>query len=439
MKYVSTRGGEVVGLSDAICRGSAPDGGLYVPRTLPRADGALLHASLPLAELAALLLAPFFEGDRLAAELPGICAEAFDFPVPLVIPDPARPGLRALELFHGPTGAFKDFGTRFLMGALDRLASEDDPFTVLVATSGDTGGAAAQAAEGRKGVRLAVLYPKGRVSAFQEHQLTCWNDPVRAFRVDGDFDACQALVKATFGDAGLSRRFRLTSANSINIVRLLPQMVYLADAALKVWRASGTVPGLIIPSGNLGHGLAALYARAMGLPIGPVVVATNANATLHDWSQTGVYRPRASVATLANAMDIGTPSNFERLDQLSPDQRAIGVECVDDDAIRIRIRDDFDRSGYVWCPHSAVAAEAWHRLPEAAREQRVWIAAATAHPYKFADIVEPLIGQPVAPSEPLTGVLSRPSRTRELRPDMAALSAALSEVFPSTAQLARQV
>lgn len=431
MKYVSTRGGEPASLSEAICRGSAPGGGLFIPQALPRLNPDNIEPHLSLAELAVRLLGPFFEDDALEAHLPALCAAAFDFPVPLTIPDPARPGLRALELFHGPTGAFKDFGTRFLMGALDCLADEHEPFTVLVATSGDTGGAAAQAAEGRKGVRLAVLYPKGRVSRFQEHQLTCWKAPVRAFRVNGDFDACQALVKEAFADDALARRFRLTSANSINIVRLLPQMVYLAEAALKVWRSSGVVPGLIIPSGNLGHGLAALYARAMGLPIGPVVIATNANATLHEWNQTGVYRPRPSVATLANAMDIGTPSNFERLDHLASDKRAISVECVDDSAIRARITEDFARTGYVWCPHSAIAAEAWHRLPEAAREQRVWIAAATAHPYKFADIVEPLIGRAVEPSGPLKAVIDRPSRVDELTASTSALSHALAAAFPS--------
>lgn len=432
MKYVSTRGRHSVSLSDALRRGSAPGGGLFSPGALPHSSPADFDPGLRMADLAAQLLGPFFEGDALEAHLPNLCKGAFDFPVPLVIPDPARPSLRALELFHGPTGAFKDFGTRFLMGALDYLANENDPFTVLVATSGDTGGAAAQAAEGRKGVRLAVLYPKGRVSQFQEHQLTCWNDPVRAFRINGDFDDCQSLVKQAFEDDDLGRRHRLTSANSINIVRLLPQMVYLADAALKAWRTSGIAPGVIIPSGNLGHGLAALYVRAMGLPIGPIIIATNANATLHDWNQTGVYRARPAIPTLANAMDIGAPSNFERLQNLSDKQRAISVELVDDAAIRARITADYDRTGYVWCPHSTIAAEAWHRLPEAAREQRVWIAAATAHPYKFADVVEPLIGRAVEPSASLKAVLDRPSSVVELEGDMRALSRALGDAFSPT-------
>lgn len=433
MKFVSTRAKTPVSLSEAIRRGAAPDGGLYVPEHLPRFEPGELPAGLPLPKLAERLLHPFFEGDALEGALEDICASAFNFPVPLVTPDPARPGLRALELFHGPTGAFKDFGTRFLMGALDRMARPGERFTVLVATSGDTGGAAGCAAESRENVALAILYPEGRVSAFQEHQLTCWTGSVAAFSVKGDFDSCQALVKAAFADAALSRRFNLSSANSINIARLLPQMVYLASAALEVTKASGVAPGFIIPTGNLGHALAALYARAIGVPIGPVVVATNANAALSRWAATGLYQPQPSVATLANAMDIGAPNNFERLAALEPGARAVTVERVMDEAIRARIREDFTRSGYVWCPHSAIGAESWHRLPEAAREQRVWITAATAHPYKFADIVEPLTGRPVIPSPALEAVLKRPAARRALEPDLPSLSRALTAHFPPLA------
>lgn len=408
MRYLSTRGAAPPAtLSQAIQAGAAPDGGLYMPEAVPAADLSRLDGDSPLARFAAFMLAPFFAGDGLEAELPSICAEAFTFPAPLVTPDPARPGLRALELFHGPTGAFKDFGARFLMACLDRLGRPAEPLTVLAATSGDTGGAVGCAAEGRNGVGVLILYPRGRVSAFQELQLTCWGDPVRALEVDGDFDACQALVKAAFADRALRARHHLTSANSINVARLLPQAAYLAHASMRQFAADRVPPGLIIPTGNLGHGFAAVYARAMGFPIGPILLATNANATLHDWHTGGPFDARPSLATLANAMDVGNPSNFERLAHLPPDIGRVVVERVDDHAIRDRIAAEHRASGYVWCPHSATAAEAYARLPASSRGERSWIAAVTAHPFKFAEVVEPNIDQPVAPPPALASLLGR--------------------------------
>lgn len=419
MRFVSTRGqAPAVGLSAAIRAGAAPDGGLYLPERVP--ELAVPEAGLPLAEFAARFLRPFFEGDALEGALEAICAEAFDFPVPLVA---LESGLRALELFHGPTGAFKDFGARFLLGCLERIGDSAAPLTVLAATSGDTGGAVGCAAEGRRAVRALILYPKGRVSPFQELQLTCWGEPVRALEVEGDFDACQRLVKAAFADAALSRRHCLTSANSINIGRLLPQMAYLAWAAARVLAETGETPGLIVPTGNLGHGFAALYARAMGAPIGPVVLATNANRALAAWQASGRYQARPSVATLANAMDVGNPSNFERLAALPPEQAAVRVELVGDDAIRARVAAERAANGYLWCPHSATAAEAWARLPAEQQAARPWIAAATAHPYKFAEA----IGEEVAPPPALAAILGRSTRKRCIPPRLAALSEALSE------------
>jgi len=424
--FVST-GGEApaVDLSEAIRQGLAPDGGLYLPRELARIDVARLDPDAPLADFAAAMLAPIFEGDALAAELPAICAEAFDFPVPLATPDPARPGLRALELFHGPTGAFKDFGARFLLACFDRIGDAANPLTVLAATSGDTGGAVGCAAEGRRAVRAVILYPKGRVSPFQEAQLTCWNAPVEALEVDGDFDDCQRLVKGAFADPALAQAHNLTSANSINIGRLLPQIAYLAHASLRAKRESGKDAGFIIPTGNLGHGFAALYARAMGFPVRPILLATNANRTLADWKASGTYAPRASVATIANAMDVGAPSNFERVAALPPEQRKLGVELVTDDQIRDRIRAEYEASGYVWCPHGATAVEAYARLSDRVRDEVTWIAAATAHPFKFAEIVEPLIGEPVAPSPALAAIRDRPLAKRSIPARLDALAAAL--------------
>jgi threonine synthase len=281
------------------------------------------------------------------------------------------------------------------------------------------------AAEGKAGVRAVILFPKGRVSAFQERQLTCWNAPVRALRVAGDFDACQHLVKEAFADPDLRRAMHLTSANSINLGRLLPQMVAIASAALQIEEKTGEKPGLVVPTGNLGHGVAALYARAMGVPVGPVVLATNANATLSDWFGTGRFEPRASIKTLANAMDVGAPSNFERLAALPEDAAQVRVSRVEDEAIRARIHADYTASGYVWCPHSACGAQAYAQLSEAERAERPWLVLACAHPFKFADVVEPIIGASLTPPEALAGVLDRETQATDIEADLASLADAL--------------
>ena len=427
MRFVSTRGNAPsASLSEALRNGAVPDGGLYMPEALPSVSLDDLDAEAPLPDFATTLLLPFFVGDPLEAALPQICADAFDFTVPTEVPDQSEPQLHALELFHGPTGAFKDFGARFLMACFDRLRP-NVPLTVLAATSGDTGGAVGCAAERLSSIRAVILYPKGRVSPFQERQLTCWGANVEAIEVDGDFDACQRLVKAAFADQALTSTHQLTSANSINIGRLLPQLAYSAWAAAGLYARSGVKPGFVVPSGNLGHGFAVLLARAMGLPVGPVVLASNANRTLKDWEQTGRFEPRPSVATLANAMDVGNPSNFERVASLSEEQRDVRVELVTDEEIKVRIRLDYQKSGYIWCPHSATAAEAWSRLPKAKREERPWIAAATAHPYKFAEVVEPLIGGKIEPSPALASIIDRPTRKVRIRDSLGSLADALRE------------
>jgi threonine synthase len=438
MRYLSTReSSPPVSIGDAIRNGQAPDGGLYVPERVPAADVGELRRIDDLADFAPRFLLPFFAGDPLGAELPAICSEAFNFPAPLVTPDPSRPQLRAFELFHGPTGAFKDFGAQFLMACFDRLGDPERPLTVLVATSGDTGGAVGCAAEGRKAVQAAILFPKGRVSPFQELQLTCWNAPVHAFEVEGDFDDCQRMVKAAFADRDLSEALRLTSANSINIGRLLPQAAYLAFAAFRVFAETGKAPGFIIPTGNLGHGFAALYARQMGVPIGPIVAATNANRTLVEWHESGQYTARPSIATIANAMDVGAPSNFERLIHMPEAVREIDVQLIDDKAIRERIKIEYQRANYpqnlplryVWDPHSATAAEAFARMSDAQRGNRSWIACATAHPYKFADVVEPVIGTSIEPPPALTAILGREAHKQPIAATLGALATELRRTF----------
>jgi threonine synthase len=426
MRFISTRDSSAAdSISEVLLRGAAPDGGLYLPEALPVPPWLALDPQAPLADFAGQFLQPFFMDGDLEEELPAICSEAFDFPAQLVTPNLLRPGVHALELFHGPTGAFKDFGARFLMACFDRLGKEGEPLTVLAATSGDTGGAVGCAAEGRTSVHAVILFPEGRVSEFQERQLTCWKVPVRALEVKGDFDECQRLVKAAFANPDLTAELRLTSANSINLGRLLPQVTYIAQAALKLFAKTGEKPGFIMPTGNLGHGFAVLLARAMGVPVGPVVLATNANQTLKDWHVSGAYEPRASIATIANAMDVGNPSNFERLIALPEEQRQVRVEIVDDAQIKARIRADYDASGYIWCPHSATAAEAYARLPEPERAERPWIVAATAHPYKFADVIEPVVGRTVEPTNALAAILGRETRKTPVAPTLDALAGAL--------------
>ncbi len=392
--------------------GLAPDGGLYVPRALPRVDPAAFDADGTLAETAATLLAPFFAGDPLAAELPAICAEALDFPVPMsaLHCDKAE----VLELFHGPTAAFKDVGARFLAACMRRLRRPDAPsLTILVATSGDTGAAVGAAFHRQPGVGVVILYPDGRVSPRQAHQLGSSGDNVHALRVAGRFDDCQRMVKAALADRSLQAARPLSSANSISLGRLLPQMTYYAHVALRGWRAHHPAPGFVVPTGNLGNALAAVWARQCGLPIGPVRLACNANATLPEFFGGGAYAPRAAVHTLANAMDVGAPSNFERLrwtfggDDATL-RRAFIARSADDEAIRQTIAHHARTHGEIFCPHTATAVHLLDQL-RLAGDTGPWFVVATAHPAKFHEVVEPLAGRAVPLPPQLAAMLQRPS------------------------------
>jgi threonine synthase len=411
MKFISTRDSSTSAtLSQAIAAGLAPDGGLYVPAELPASRE--LKAGPDVAETAAHLLAPFFEDDALASELPAICHEAFDFPAPLK--PLATPRDHVLELFHGPTAAFKDFGARFLAACLTRLRKgASRPLTILVATSGDTGAAVAAAFHQQPGLRVIVLYPDGRVSPRQAHQLGCFGDNVVALRVAGSFDDCQALVKRALNDQALLAEAPLSSANSISLGRLLPQMSYYADAALRHRAATGEALNFVIPTGNLGNALAAILARALGVPLGRIVLATNANRVLPDYFSGGEYAPQSSVPTIANAMDVGAPSNFERLRWLyRGDDAALRTAFVSasvaDAAIRETIQRRYAQHGEVFCPHTATAVKVLEDL-RATGESGEWAVASTAHPAKFESVVEPLIGRPVEVPPSLTALLQRPA------------------------------
>jgi threonine synthase len=410
---VSTRGGvPPTRLSDAIAAGAAPDGGLFVPSHLPRVTAGFERSGEALVAVAQALLAPFFSGDALEPELGSICREAFSFDCPLVAL--RTPKDLALQLFHGPTAAFKDYGARFLAACLRRMVSGRRlPLTVLVATSGDTGSAVAAAFHRTPGVQVVLLYPDGRVSPRQAHQLGCFGDNVTTLRVAGSFDDCQAAVKSAFSDDGLRERLHLTSANSISLGRLLPQMVFHAHAA----RRFGGRLNLVIPTGNLGNALAAVWAREAGVPIGDIVLATNANRVLEDFFNGGAFTPQPSVQTLASAMDVGNPSNFERLRWTFGDDASVRAklmaEAVTDEEIEETIQHGEGRHGQVFCPHTATGVRVIERL-RAAGDTKPWAVVATAHPAKFETVVEPLVGHAVDVPESLAALLARTANAEPL-------------------------
>ncbi len=423
MQCMSTRGGDCAPIAEALQRGLARDGGLYVPEQLPQFTVADFDGAVSLPAVATRLLRPFFAQSPLADDIGAICAEAFNFPVPLVALNES--GSHVLELFHGPTAAFKDIGARFLAECLSRLRDPMAPdVTVLAATSGDTGSAVAAAFHLRPGFRAAILFPDGRVSPRQAHLLSCFGDNIASHAVQGAFDDCQSMVKAAFADADLQQQCPLTSANSISLGRLLPQAAYYACCALLHWRALGERLNFVIPTGNLGNGLAALYARRMGLPIGDIVFATNANRVLPDFLATGNYEPKASIATIANAMDVGAPSNLERLRALFADHAdliaQVSAVAVGDEQIRERIRSFYVDQAMAICPHTAIAGEVLAQI-RARGDARAWCIVATAHPAKFESVVEPLIGRTLELPASMQDWLARPALASVLAATPAAL------------------
>jgi threonine synthase len=346
------------------------------------------------------VLAPYFDGEVLAPQLDDIRRAAFSFPAPVRW---LEPNIGLLELFHGPTAAFKDFGARFLAECLSRLGRAS---TILVATSGDTGAAVGAAFHERPGFRVVILYPDGRVSPRQAHQLGAFGGNVRAFKVAGTFDDCQRMVKQA-----LKARPDCTSANSISLGRLLPQTTYYASA---VREAKGPV-SFVVPTGNLGNALACVLARDMGLPVGRVVCATNANRVLPDFLRTGAYAPQPAIATLANAMDVGDPSNLERLRYWHGEVGSVvSAESVSDEQIRASIVRTWKEQHVAVCPHTACGLAVLRRLHPKGK----WIVVATAHPAKFETVVEPLIGETVPPPPALQALLERPSQAGPLAPNV---------------------
>jgi threonine synthase len=424
MICISTRGvAPAVPFSQAVVTGLAPDGGLYVPATLERRpDGwwsALRGRSFQdvAVAMAQSLLGDEFQSDELAA----LISDALNFPIPIRRLDER---LQVVELFHGPTFAFKDVGARTLARFISYLQDED--LTVLVATSGDTGSAVAQAFWGLPRTRVVVLYPDGQVSQVQEAQFTTLGGNVTAVAVSGTFDDCQRLVKEAFAAPELTARVRLTSANSISLGRLVPQMFYYAYAALQAGPGARVV--FSVPSGNFGNLVAGVMAWRMGAPIDAFVAATNINDTVPRYLETGHYQPRPSVATVANAMDVGAPSNFERLSWLFGGdrpamQRMISASVHTDDQARQAIAALHQQYGYVADPHTAIAYLGSQTAPQhlsTSSPEHLFLS--TAHPAKFAETVEPAIGGAVPMPGPLADALARPRLIERITPTLVELA-----------------
>jgi len=397
-RYISTRSSaESFSLSEAVSRGLAPDGGLFVPELIPE-----LKIPDPtgktFSEFAVSILTPFFCDELTNSEIRDLCRTVFSFDVPLVqLKSDSWDDCYVLELFHGPTHSFKDFGARTMGQLLRSLVHDPEKNTVvLVATSGDTGSAVADGFAGIRGVEVIILYPAGQVSEMQEQQLILKRPGVTTCRVDGAFDDCQKLVKGAFIDDSLSI-VALTSANSINIGRLLPQMIYYFWAA----RQLGETPMFCIPSGNLGNLTAGMMAWKAGMPASGFIAAHNANQFFPDFLRTGHEVARESVRTISNAMDVGAPSNYERLKSLFSNQELrnhVTGYSVPDDQTAETLRKVYRDTGYLADPHTAVGLRAAENFRRESDFSGPIIVLATAHPAKFSPVVEKISGvQPRTP------------------------------------------
>ena len=400
MRLYSTNSPDtLVDFGEAVLRSLPADNGLYMPERIPALDEAFWRSwqDMDFQDMAYQVISTILQGAIPENELQCIVSEALNFPAPVVNLDEHR---RVLELFHGPTLAFKDFGARFMARIMAWLTRDDEQtLTVLVATSGDTGGAVASAFHHVEGTRVIILYPSGKVSGLQEKQLTALGGNITALEVDGSFDDCQRMVKAAFLDPEISQACNLTSANSINISRLIPQMLYYFEAARQLAIEGKEDPVFVIPSGNFGNLTALLFAMRMGLRVGHVVAATNINDVVPEYLRSSQYNPRPSVPTLSNAMDVGAPSNFARMLEL------FGSEWKDmaadisgygygDDLTREAMREVHEKYGYVIDPHGAVgylAGEAW--LDEHPDDTVVILE--TAHPAKFPETITEELGSKV--------------------------------------------
>ena len=397
--YSTNHSAPLVSLQEAVVKGLAPDKGLYMPEKITQLPQQFFDeiGGFELTDIAKIVANAFFGEDIPKGKLDEIVTDTLNFDIPL---KKIEDGIFVLELFHGPTFAFKDVGARFMARMLSYFVKEQqqDDVKVLVATSGDTGSAVANGFLGVEGIQVFVLYPSGKVSDIQEAQFTTLGQNIVALEIDGTFDDCQALVKAAFMDKELNAQMNLTSANSINVARFLPQSFYYfhAYAQLAKQKLADNVV-ISVPSGNLGNLTAGLFAKRMGLPVNRFIAANNRNDVFFNYLQTGNYTPKPSVQTIANAMDVGAPSNFDRIvDLYTHSHKAITEDIsgytFSDEEIRSAIKTVYEKSGYLLDPHGACAYLA---LKQGNRSTETGIFLATAHPAKFKETVEECIGKSI--------------------------------------------
>ncbi|MES1198304.1 MAG: threonine synthase [Chitinophagaceae bacterium] len=412
MKYYSlNKQSPLADFKEATILGQAPDKGLYFPERIPDIEPEFFKniENITDEEIAFKVIRPYAEESIPEEELRSIVRETINFPIPLV---KVTDSIHSLELYHGPTLAFKDIGARFMSRCLGYFSKgRSEKVIVLVATSGDTGGAVANGFYGVEGVEVVILYPSGKVSSVQEKQLTTLGKNIHALEVDGSFDDCQKLVKQAFADSELNKKLFLTSANSINVARWLPQQFYYFFA-YKQWKQKDQPPVISVPSGNFGNICAGILAYMSGLPVKHFIAACNANKVVPDFLQTQNYSPQKSIATISNAMDVGDPSNFVRILELFHHQFAslksiLDSYSVSDAETKKTIKRIFELNDYILDPHGAVGYFALEDYLNSHPENR-GIFLETAHPVKFYDVVEPVIASAIPPPESISQILTKP-------------------------------
>ncbi|CAG5074866.1 Threonine synthase [Dyadobacter sp. CECT 9623] len=400
MKFYSTKTESLkASLEEAIFNSLPPDNGLYMPESFPKISDEFLAdiQNKSFKEIAVEVADTLFEGEITRTELEDLIENAYDFDAPVV---EIGTNNYVLELFHGPSMAFKDFGARFMAAVMSHfLIKSEKKINILVATSGDTGGAVAQGFYKVPGIDVTILYPSGKVSEIQEKQLTTLGHNVTAIEIDGTFDDCQQLVKDAFLDSELSSKFNLASANSINIARLIPQSFYFFSAYAQLKKLGKPIV-FSVPSGNFGNLSAGLLACKMGLPLQHFVAATNLNNAVPRYLASGTYEPAPSIETISNAMDVGSPSNFVRLKRFFGDDWKSATEKIfgtffDDEQTREAMRQVYENSDYVMCPHTAVAYLGLKEYSEKIGGDFTGVFLSTAHPAKFIDLVEETLGEKI--------------------------------------------